>query len=106
LFLTWCDNTADKDPRELEYVRFSPMPGLKTDAIGSEGVEYLDLSEQEDIVAKYGMLASDEIIMPTLSDKTTYGGIKHYSPLLYKRWTLSKLGLGIDYTSLGNDVIG
>lgn len=54
---------------------FSNLPGMKTDAAGSAGVEYLDLSEMEDYMLKYSLLLRNGIILPTLSDKTTYGAI-------------------------------
>ena len=60
----------------LEQMKFIPLPGLKTDAHGSVGVEYLDLSEQEDVVTKYALLTDNQIILETLSDKTTWGSIQ------------------------------
>ena len=60
----------------LEQMKFVPLPGLKTDAHGSVGVEYLDLSEQEDVVTKYALLTDNQLILETLSDKTTWGSIK------------------------------
>lgn len=65
----------DSTKLKRSFINFVPVPGMKTDAVGSQGVEYLSFSEQEDIVSKYAMLAENYIILTTLADKTTYGGI-------------------------------
>ena len=65
-------NHLDSNVKKIE---FRNAPGLKTDSPGSEGVDYLELSEQEDVALKYGLLAANGIILPTLADKTTYGSV-------------------------------
>lgn len=72
---------------------FSQVPGYKTDSVGSKGVEYVKLSEQEDIALKYGLLGAGRLILPTLSDKPTWGVLS--SP----KFRL----LGLDYTQLYED---
>ena len=68
---------ADKENRPtIDQMHFIPLPGLKTDAHGSEGVEYTEMSEQEDVVVKYSLLTDNQLILETLSDKTTWGSIK------------------------------
>ena len=64
-----------KNVGRIRTFAFSNLPGMKTDAAGSAGVEYLDLSEMEDYMLKYSLLLKNGIILPTLSDKTTYGAI-------------------------------
>lgn len=81
--------SQQETPLDRKQVAFAPVPGYKSDLLGSKGVEYLDLSEKEDYVCKYGLLASNYIIFPTLSDKTTWGAIT--APFLKV--------FGIDYTS-------
>lgn len=70
---------------------FYSVYGLKTDAPGNNGIEYPKFSQPEDIIVKYGCLAYNGIIFPTLSDKTTYG-------VLMDTKNQFKL-LGFDYVS-------
>jgi len=94
LFLNWCQDQSKRNHMAVKQFKFRPLPGFKTDTVGSRGIEYLDLSEQEDIVVKYGMLASNGILLPTLSDKTTYGAI--FGSEEFKAF-------GIDFTKTADD---
>ena len=91
--LQFIDN-SHKEGKSLEQMNFIPLPGLKTDAHGSIGVEYLDMSEQEDVVTKYSLLADNQLILETLSDKTTWGSIK--MPFAFKAF-------GIDWVTDKDD---
>lgn len=84
-------NERSTKPHQFE---FQSVYGMKTDAPGNEGIEYLDLSTQEDVILKYGILAQNGILFPTMSDKTTYGSV-------FDKSGQFKL-LGIDFVSSAN----
>lgn len=66
------ENNKDQTPK----LEFLSLNGIKTDSVGSVGIEYTDMSKIEQTVSKYALLAQGLLIAPTLAGKTTYGAIK------------------------------
>ena len=65
-------NYNSKNPKELKIITDS---GFKTDAKGDIGEDYAEISQAQDEVSKMEMLLRGKIILPTMSDKKTWGYI-------------------------------
>lgn len=65
-------NYSSAQPRKLKFVTNS---GFKTDVKGDIGEDYAEISPAQDEVSKIQMLLQGKIILPTLSDKKTWGYI-------------------------------
>ena len=65
-------NYSSNRPRKLKFVTNS---GFKTDVKGDVGEDYAEISPAQDEVSKIQMLLNGKIILPTLSDKKTWGYI-------------------------------
>ena len=65
-------NYSSKNPKKLKFVTNS---GFKTDTKGDIGEDYAEISPAQDEVSKIQMLLKGKIILPTLSDKKTWGYI-------------------------------
>lgn len=83
----------DEHRPNLQYIAIC---GFKTDNIGSEGVEYTQLSDVEDYIAKYALLAQNLMISPTMADKTSWGAIK-YSSTRSRKSAYNEEVFGFDY---------
>lgn len=59
----------------LARIRYVQLAGFKTDQIGDQGSDYVNTSEAQDYIAKAQILLEGGIIMPTLSDKSSWGFI-------------------------------
>ena len=65
-------NYTSSNPKKLRLVTDS---GFKTDAKGDIGEDYAEISQAQDEVSKMEMLLQGKIILPTMSDKKTWGYI-------------------------------
>ena len=65
-------NYSSGNPKKLRVVTDS---GFKTDAKGDIGEDYAEISQAQDEVSKMEMLLRGKIILPTMSDKKTWGYI-------------------------------
>ena len=65
-------NYSAAEPKKLTFVTNS---GFKTDSKGDIGEDYAEISPAQDEVSKIQMLLQGKIILPTLSDKKTWGYI-------------------------------
>ena len=66
------ENYSSETPKKLKIVTDS---GFKTDAKGDIGEDYAEISQAQDEVSKMEMLLGGKIILPTMSDKKTWGYI-------------------------------
>lgn len=65
-------NYSSKTPNKLRIVTDA---GFKTDVKGDIGEDYAEISQVQDEVSKIEMLLAGKIILPTMSDKKTWGYI-------------------------------
>ena len=65
-------NYTSKNPKRLRFVTDS---GFKTDSKGDIGEDYSEISPAQDEVSKIQMLLQGKLILPTMSDKKTWGYI-------------------------------
>lgn len=65
-------NYSSKTPNKLRIVTNA---GFKTDIKGDIGEDYAEISQIQDEVSKIEMLLAGKIILPTMSDKKTWGYI-------------------------------
>lgn len=87
-------------------ITFRNYIGLKTDKYNDDGSDYFEITEREDYVSKATILEKGGIILPTLSDKKTYGyihGIK--LPGLDYSSTIDENGNTLPMSNLGDQFI-
>lgn len=56
-------------------LKFVTMGGFKTDEYGNVGIDYMQQSKREDYLGKAAALLDGYLLLPTLSDKKTWGFI-------------------------------
>lgn len=56
-----------------QSLKFHTLVGFKSDSRGDTGIDYAEISSREDYIAKAAILANGHILLPTMSDKKTFG---------------------------------
>lgn len=62
--------------KQLGKLKMHTYIGFKTDNLGDEGVKYQEEPDVEDYLAKLSIVQNGYLILPTMSDKSTWGYIE------------------------------
>lgn len=69
-------HNARKNPESSSmHIEYIPFPGMKSDQVGDEGLDYFQIAQRDDELGKIFILQNGGIMSPTMSDKKSMGYI-------------------------------